>query len=78
MIYECITIEQLYIDLPNCYSLSKVILMIFNKSTHTCERITVEINKRENIQGIFIDGLSFFFYIHVSSQEQKIVSYAEL
>ena len=50
--------------------------MIFKKNTYTCEKNTVEIDKREYIQNIFIEQLSFF--THKSSQEWKQISYGDL
>lgn len=44
--------------------------MISNKNKHTCERKTVEINrKKKYIQDIFIEQLSFFTL--TTSQDQK-------
>ena len=48
----------------------------FLKNTHTCERNTVKIDERENIQDIVIKQLSFF--THKSSQERKQISYGDL
>lgn len=36
------------------------ILTIFHRNTHTCERIAIEIDERENFQDILIDLLSSF------------------
>lgn len=43
------------------------------KNTHTSERNIDKIDKRKNVQNIFIDTLSFF--THLSSQDQKQIFY---